>query len=132
MLLICNFSFSARGQCFEGKYLDIEFDIEKAKDSILVYKMSDTIVNNEWLMQLLANNEIKSIYKRKSDGIPFCDVGNTSLEYGAWVLENNILTLEQKSVSMHDSKAWTKISYKILRCENNILEMKEVKVHFRR
>lgn len=62
----------------------------------------------------------------------FCDVGEYSLEYGAWVLENNILTLEQKSVSRDDSKYWTKISYQILSCENDIFEIKEVKVHFRR
>lgn len=83
-------------------------------------------------MLLSSNNEIKSIYKRKSNEHTFCDVGDYSLEFGSWVLESDILTLEQKSVSKHDSKYWTKISYKILRCENNILELKEVKVHFRR
>jgi hypothetical protein len=83
-------------------------------------------------MLLSSNNEIKSIYKRKSNEQDFCDVGDYSLEFGTWVLESDILTLEQKSVSKYDSKYWTKISYKILSCENNVLEMKEVKIHFRR
>lgn len=132
ILLSCIFSFALRSQCFVGKYLDIQYDRYKAKDSILVYKMSDAIEYNEWLMLLSFNKEIKFIYKRRPNTNAFCDVGDYSLEYGAWVLDNNILTLEQKSVSSHDSKNWTKISYKILSCENNVLEMKEVKVHFRR
>ncbi len=104
----------------------------KAKDPVLVYKMSDTIEYNEWLLLLTSNKDIKSIYKKMPNISAFCDVGEYSLEYGAWVLENNILTLEQKSVSRDDSKYWTKISYQILSCENDIFEIKEVKVHFRR
>lgn len=132
ILISCIFSLTAKSQCFVGKYLDIQYDMYKAKDSILVYKMSDTIKYNEWLMLLSSNKEIKFVYKRTPNTKSFCDVGDNSLEYGAWVLENNILTLEQKSVSRHDSKDWTKISYKILICENHVLEMKEFKVHFRR
>jgi hypothetical protein len=37
-----------------------------------------------------------------------------------------------KSVSKYSSRDWTKISYQFLNCKNNLLELKEIKVHFRR
>ena len=121
-----------KSQCFVGKYLDIQYDMYKAKDSILLYKMSHSIEYNRWLKILLTSGKIEYSYKRSPNNVEFCDVGVYFLEHGSWFLENNILTLELKSVSKYDSKNCTKISYQILSCDNNLLEIKEVKVLFRK
>ncbi len=39
ILLSCNFSFTSQSQCFVGKYLDLQYDMYKVKDPVLVYKM---------------------------------------------------------------------------------------------
>lgn len=91
LLLSVLCGLTLKSQCFVGKYLDIQYDMYIAKDSILFYKMSDTIVYNRWLMLLLPGNEIKSIYNKMPKINAFCDVGDYFLEHGSWFLENNIL-----------------------------------------
>jgi hypothetical protein len=122
-------SFFTNAQCFVDKYLKEDYFLE---DNTITYKTLDSIEDRTFIIKFNKDGSIFEEYVILYDTIPRCPVGDDHLEWGKWSLNNDKITVEKRSVSDSDSKYWSKITYKVIQCNKEILKLKRDEIHFNR
>jgi hypothetical protein len=128
LFLMC-MTYLTNAQCFVDKYLK---EVNTEEESLIFYEILDSIEDRKFILKFNKDGSIFEEYVILKDTIPRCPVGEYGLVWGKWTYNHDKITVEKRSISLHDSQYWSKITYKVIQCNKVALKLKRDEIHFNR